>query len=70
MSKSNVDNRVVLYWNNQTGDVTIEGQPGAITPEEAKTLWDSCLVKDCNAGFNRFVANDFDSKKAIASYDE
>ena len=64
------DTRVVLYWNNQTGEISIEGEEGFIDSGQARSLWMSGQVKDCNVAFNRLVSYDWDEKAALESYDE
>jgi hypothetical protein len=51
------------------GTITVEGEEGTITPEQARSLWTSGQVKDCNVAFNRLVSYDFDVKAALESYD-
>ena len=65
----NTDKEVILYWDNQTGAISIEGEDGTIDEAQARSVWMSGNVKDCNVAFNRLVAHDFDVAKALASYD-
>ena len=68
MNDSNTDSRLVLYWNNRTGEIIVEGESEPLTPEQARAQWMNCNVKDCNAAFNRLVAHDFDVQAALKSY--
>lgn len=62
--------RVILYWNNQTGEISIEGEEGFIDSAQARSIWMSGQVKDCNVAFNRLVSYEFDTKAALESYDD
>ena len=64
------DTRVVLMWDNQTGAISVEGEDEPLSEGQARSVWMSGNVKDCNVAFNRLVSHDFDVAKALASYDE
>jgi len=65
----NDDNtEVVLYWDNQTGDITIEGEEETLSEGQARSVWMSGNVKDCNVAFNRLVVHDFNVAAALESY--
>jgi len=66
---SNDSTEVVLYWDNQTGAISIEGEDGTIDEAQARSIWMSGNVKDCNVAFNRLVAHDFNAAAALESYD-
>ena len=70
MTNDNTDDRLVLYWSPQTGEISIEGEDGTIDAAQARSIWASCNIKDCNVAFRRLINYDFDVKAALASYEE
>ena len=67
---NNDNTEVVLYFDNKTGEISIEGEDEPLSEGQARSVWMSGNVKDCNVAFNRLVAHDFNVVATLESYDD
>ena len=64
------ENGYVLYFSPTNGSIEIAGVEGIITPEQARSIWGTGFVADCNIAFHRLAKHDFDVDAALKSYDD
>jgi len=61
---------VNLYLNSSSDYKIVDAKRKEYTPKQAKWLWDSFQVTNCNIAFQRLAAMDFDIQKVKDYYRE